>query len=87
MEENITTGEYDDDDDDHAWGVPVNMSHLASLSDVQYLSRILGPRRMGYEVKIVRHFTIFVCCQNLTNLFNGPSFEGWGISNLNIFYI
>ena len=49
MEENITTEEYDDGgDSDHAWGV--NLSHLANLSDVQYLSRILGPRRMGYEV-------------------------------------
>ena len=47
-----------DGDSDHAWSVPINLSHLANLSDIQYLSRILGPRRMGYEVRIVAIFKI-----------------------------
>ena len=59
MEENLTTEDYvDDDDSDRAWDIPVNLSHLANLSDVQYLSRILGPRRMGYEVTIIAKFKI-----------------------------
>jgi hypothetical protein len=51
MEEHLATPYYDDDDDhEHDWGVPVLDLDLANLSDVQYLSRILGPRRMGFEV-------------------------------------
>ena len=40
----------DDADQAWDWGVPVTDLNLTNLSDVQYLSRILGPRRMGYKV-------------------------------------
>ena len=41
----------DGGDNEHAWGVPVPDQDLANLSDAQFLSRILGPRRMGFEVR------------------------------------
>ena len=40
----------DDGENDHAWGVPVNYDNLTNLSDEEYLTTILGPRRMGYQV-------------------------------------
>ena len=49
MLENMTT-EYSDGDNDHAWGVPVRDLNLTNLTDAEYLARILGPRRMGYQV-------------------------------------
>jgi hypothetical protein len=39
-----------DGDNDHAWGVPVKEHNLTNLSDEEYLTTILGPRRMGYQV-------------------------------------
>ena len=57
--------------DDHSWDEPVTDLKLLNLSDDQYLSRILGPRRMGLEVgglTALQHlmFTIFDpdCCPN-----------------------
>ena len=47
--ENMTTID-DDDKNDHAWGVPIRDDNLTNLSDEEYLSTILGPRRMGYQV-------------------------------------
>ena len=47
--ENMTAID-DDGENDHAWGVPVNDHNLANLSDEEYLTTILGPRRMGYQV-------------------------------------
>ena len=43
----------DDGDNDHAWGVPVRDHNLANLSDEEYLTTILGPRRMGYQVLVL----------------------------------
>ena len=40
----------DDGENDHAWGDPVNDDNLTNLSDEEYLTTILGPRRMGYQV-------------------------------------
>ena len=34
----------------HAWGVPVKEHNLTNLSVEEYLTTILGPRRMGYQV-------------------------------------
>ena len=49
--ENMTAVDDDGDGDkDHAWGVPVNDDNLTNLSDEEYLTTILGPRRMGYQV-------------------------------------
>ena len=48
--ENMTAIDEDDGDNDHAFGVPVNDHNLANLSDEEYLTTILGPRRMGYQV-------------------------------------
>ena len=47
--ENMTAID-DDGENDHAWGVPVRDHNLANLSDEEYLTTILGPRRMGYQV-------------------------------------
>ena len=41
---------YDEDDPEHSWEDPVLDEDLLNLSDARYLSRILGPRRMGLEV-------------------------------------
>ena len=49
--ENMTAVD-DNGDNDHAWGVPVRDHNLANLSDEEYLSTILGPRRMGYQVLV-----------------------------------
>ena len=49
MLENMTTVDSDGDND-HAWGVPVRDLNLTNLTDAEYLARILGPRRMGYQV-------------------------------------
>ena len=52
MDEHIATYGYDDDiDDDRDWGDPVQDQDLVNMSDDQYLRRILGPRRMGFDVK------------------------------------
>ena len=34
----------------HAWGVPVPSVDVSNMSDDEYLERILGPQRMGYQV-------------------------------------
>ena len=49
MLENMTTVDSDGGND-HAWGVPVRYLNLTNLTDAEYLARILGPRRMGYQV-------------------------------------
>ena len=49
-EEDLSLLVYDDDDPEHSWEDPVLDKDLLNLSDTQYLSRILGPRRMGLEV-------------------------------------
>ena len=52
MEEHFSTyGYYDDLDDDRDCGNPVQDQDLVNMSDDKYLRRILGPRRMGFEVK------------------------------------
>ena len=48
--ENMTAIHEDDGDNDHVWGLPVNDHNLANLPDEDYLTTILGPRRMGYQV-------------------------------------
>ena len=48
--ENMTAVDDDDLNNDHAWGVPVKEHNLVNLSDEEYLTTILGPRRMGYQV-------------------------------------
>ena len=53
MKDHHATHDYDDDlDDDHDWGDPVQDLDLVNMSNDQYLRRILGPRRMGFEVEI-----------------------------------
>ena len=37
----------------HAWGVPVPSIGESNISDNEYLERILGPQRMGYQVMLV----------------------------------
>ena len=51
MEDNAILDYVDAGDNEQAWGVPVTDLDLSNLSDIQYLSRILGPRRMGYQVR------------------------------------
>ena len=48
--EDIHENMMGDGENDHAWGVPVRDHNLANLSDEEYLTTILGPRRMGYQV-------------------------------------
>ena len=48
--EDIHENMMGDGENDHAWGVPVKEHNLTNLSDEEYLSTILGPRRMGYQV-------------------------------------
>ena len=61
MEEHFSTyGYYDDLDDDRDCGNPVQDQDLVNMSDDQYLKRILGPRRMGFELKqnLTTHYLI-----------------------------
>ena len=48
--EDIHENMMGDGENDHAWGVPVKEHNLTNLSDEEYLSTILGPRRMSYQV-------------------------------------
>ena len=53
MKEQLATIDYDaDHDDDHDWDNSLQDLDLVNISDDQYLRRILGPRRMGFEVQI-----------------------------------
>ena len=53
MKEQLATIDYENDhDDDHDWGDPLQELALVNLSGDQYLRRILGPQRMGFEVQI-----------------------------------
>ena len=40
-----------DEEDAHAWGIPIPHHVQENLTDEEYLSMILGPKRMGYEVR------------------------------------
>ena len=37
----------------HAWGVPVPSIDESNMSDDEYLERLLGPQRMGYQVMLM----------------------------------
>ena len=37
----------------HAWGVPVPSIGESNMSDDEYLEKLLGPQRMGYQVMLV----------------------------------
>ena len=37
----------------NAWGVPVASVGVSNMSDQEYLDMILGPQRMGYQVRTV----------------------------------
>ena len=37
----------------HAWGVPVPSIDESNMSDDEYLERLLGPQRMGYQVMLI----------------------------------
>ena len=53
MKDYLFTHDYEDDlDHDHDWGDPFQNLDLVNLTDEHYLRKILGPQRMGFEVKI-----------------------------------
>ena len=50
----ITNSDIDKDAElVHAWGVPVSSIVVSNMSDDEYLERILGPQRMGYQVRLL----------------------------------
>ena len=49
--DNITVSDIDKDAElVHAWGVPVSSIIVSNMSDDEYLERVLGPQRMGFQV-------------------------------------